>query len=101
MNVTLNEDSVRRSVESLARKYNTYGNTRDFHTTAGNIVQVSGGNYGWILNKSGQTTDLIESIKKGESGKVISKEILKEIYGSSLCYSNELPYDEISFIKEN
>lgn len=69
MNVTLNEGSVRKYVESLARKYNTYGNTRDFHATSGNIIQVSGGNYGWILNKSAQTTDLIDSIKNGESAK--------------------------------
>lgn len=40
-------------------------------------------------------------IKSGKSNEVIKKEQLKEIYGNSLCYSNELPYNEISFNKVN
>ena len=40
-------------------------------------------------------------IKSGQSNEVIKKEQLKEIYGNSLCYSNELPYNEISFNEVN
>lgn len=40
-------------------------------------------------------------IKSGQSNEVIKKEQLKEIYGNSLCYSNELPYNEISFNEFN
>lgn len=36
-------------------------------------------------------------IKTGKCEELINTEILKEIYGDSICYSDELPYKEISF----
>lgn len=66
MNVTVNEASVRKYVESLARNYNTYGNTRDFKTSSGNTIKVSGGNYGWIIDKAAETKELSELVKQGE-----------------------------------
>ncbi|MGN0145326.1 MAG: L,D-transpeptidase/peptidoglycan binding protein [Clostridium sp.] len=66
MEVTVNEKSARKYVESLARDYNTYSNTREFKTSSGNTIKVSGGNYGWIIDKSAETKELIEAIKQGE-----------------------------------
>ena len=66
MEVTVNENSARNYVESLARKYNTYANTRDFTTSTNKKIQVSGGNYGWIIDKAAETKSLIEAIKQGE-----------------------------------
>ncbi len=66
MEVTVDENKARQYVESLARKYNTYSNTRDFTTSTNKKIQVSGGNYGWIINKSAETKELIETIKNGE-----------------------------------
>lgn len=65
------------------------------------ILSSHNPNHALFLNANVLLIDKGKIVKKGESSKIISKEILKEIYGSSLCYSNELPYDEISFIKEN
>ncbi|WP_294405419.1 L,D-transpeptidase family protein [uncultured Clostridium sp.] len=66
MQITVNENDARKYVESLARNYNTYSNTRDFMSTTNGKIQVSGGNYGWIIDKSAETKQLIETIKKGE-----------------------------------
>ena len=67
MEVTFDEKKVRSYVESLARKYNTFANTRNFTSSSGEIIQVSGGNYGWIIDKQAEVKELIETIKKGKN----------------------------------
>lgn len=66
MKVQFNDKQIRRFVDSLAAKYNTYGKTRTFTTSVGKTVQVSGGNYGWIINKSEEMKNLVELIKAGK-----------------------------------
>lgn len=66
MNITFNESQIRKYVDSLATKYNTFGKTRKFAASTGKTVDVYGGNYGWILNKSEEVKSLIETIKKGK-----------------------------------
>ena len=67
MNVKFHEDKVRTYVEGLARKYNTFGGNRKFNTTSGKQITVSGGNYGWIIDKPQETKELIEVIKNGQT----------------------------------
>lgn len=69
MNVQFNNDKVRRYVELLAMKYNTYETSRKFKTTAGNTITVNGGNYGWIIDKPEETKQLIEAVKEGKDSK--------------------------------
>jgi len=66
MEVTIDEDKVTRYVDKIASIYNTFGGTRDFVTTSKTTIKVSGGNYGWIVDKSKEVKDLIETIKKGQ-----------------------------------
>lgn len=66
MEVTFNEDKVKSYVNKIASIFNTFGNTRSFTTTSKKTVQVSGGNYGWIVNKSQEVKDLIQAIKGGQ-----------------------------------
>lgn len=66
MNIKFNEKQIRKYVDSLAAKYNTFGKTRTFTTATGKIVEVYGGNYGWVINKSEEVKNLIEVIKKGK-----------------------------------
>lgn len=40
-------------------------------------------------------------VSSGEALKVITKESLKEIYGNEICFSHELPYKEVSFMRKN
>ncbi|EHJ01324.1 ErfK/YbiS/YcfS/YnhG family protein [Clostridium sp. DL-VIII] len=66
LDVTFDENKVRSYVDKLAGIYNTFGNTRNFVTATQKTVQVSGGNYGWIVDKSKEVKDLIEAIKGGQ-----------------------------------
>ena len=66
MEVTFDEGKVRSYVDKISSIYNTYGNTRDFVTSSKKTVQVSGGNYGYIVNKSKEIKDLIETVKVGQ-----------------------------------
>lgn len=70
-NITFDEVIMMDYVTALAKAYNTFGSTREFKDYAGNIIQVSGGDYGWVINKNQEVADLIENIK---SGKSITKE---------------------------
>lgn len=67
MNVTFNEEAVRAFVQSLADKYNTYGKTRTMTTAYGNAVEVSGGNYGWVIDKDAEYAALTANIQNAET----------------------------------
>jgi lipoprotein-anchoring transpeptidase ErfK/SrfK len=66
MEVTIDEQAAKDYVETLAKEYNTVGNERDFVTSLGGNIKISGGDYGWSINKSTETQSLIENIKSGE-----------------------------------
>lgn len=63
----LDRDKVREYISSLALKYDTYGCTREFKTSKGKTVTLTGGDYGWCMLKDKTTDALIEQIKTGES----------------------------------
>ena len=73
MNVVFNEKKIKEYLKDLSIKYDTYGNTRNFKTTTGKILEVVGGNYGWKIDKNKEFDELINNIK---SGKIIKKEPL-------------------------
>ena len=66
-NVTINEEKVKKYVISLAEKYNTVGKTRQFKTTGGNTVSISGGDYGRKIDTSGEVQYIIDTIKEGKT----------------------------------
>ncbi|MGH4051671.1 MAG: L,D-transpeptidase family protein [Clostridium sp.] len=70
-NVTFDEKEVGNYINVLSNKYNTVGNSRNFVRTSGKIINIAVGDYGWYINKSMETQDLIANIKEGKS---ISKE---------------------------
>jgi lipoprotein-anchoring transpeptidase ErfK/SrfK len=65
--VVIDEVKAREYVNSLSAKYDTYGSTRNFKTTLGTTVNVSGGNYGWWINYNEETQALLNAIKEGKS----------------------------------
>lgn len=69
-NVTFNLEKVRSYIDSIARIYNTYGKTRDFKNHAGKIIEVSGGDYGWLMDRAAETTRLVDLIKEGKNVQV-------------------------------
>lgn len=68
--VSFNLESVRSYIDSIARIYNTWGKTRDFVNHDGKIIEVSGGDYGWLINRSAETERLVELVKAGKSVQV-------------------------------
>lgn len=65
--VVIDEEKAREYVNSLSIKYDTYGSTRNFKTSLGTTVNVSGGDYGWLINYGEETQALLNAIKEGKS----------------------------------
>lgn len=65
--LVVSEDYVYDYVYQLASKYNTFGKDRTITSAKGNTVTVSGGHYGWVIDKDSETAALREIIKTGES----------------------------------
>jgi len=66
-NLAINEEKIAQYVESLAAKYDTLGNSRQFVTSFGSTVTVQGGNYGWQIDVEAETAALLEILKASES----------------------------------
>lgn len=98
-NVVFNETKVKKYIYSLANIYNTVGITRNFKTSDGAIVSVSGGDYGWQINSSKEAAALIEDIKNGQT---ITKEPIYTQKAVSHS-SNDIgtSYVEISLSKQH
>ncbi len=67
-NVSLDEEKVTQFVKELSRKYDTFGKDRTITSHSGSPVTVSGGDYGWWMDRATEATELIDAIKKGENG---------------------------------
>lgn len=69
-NVTFNLEKVRSYIDSIARIHNTFGKTRDFVSHDGKVIEVSGGDYGWLIDRAAETNRLVELIKAGKNVQV-------------------------------
>lgn len=65
LDISINETMVQDYVTSLASSYNTFGSIRDFKTSSGTTIKVSGGDYGWVIDKSQEREKILEDIKSG------------------------------------
>ncbi|MDE7477701.1 MAG: L,D-transpeptidase/peptidoglycan binding protein [Lachnospiraceae bacterium] len=66
--IDIDPELAREYVNSLARKYDTWGKKREFQTTKGETITIAEGAYGWWMNRVDETQELIEQIKNGQSG---------------------------------
>ena len=66
-NVVIDEEKVRGYVDELAKRNDTFGKKRQFVTTEGETITLASGSYGWWCDRSGETKELVELIKKGET----------------------------------
>jgi hypothetical protein len=71
LDIIVSDIGVMRYLRDLSRKYDTVGIARNFKTSTGKIVEVSGGLYGWKINRAAEATAILEHIKLGE---VLQKE---------------------------
>lgn len=70
-NVSILTDKISEYVASLAETYNTAGKSKSLATSYGTTITVSGGDYGWKIDKEAEAAALKEHIENGE---VLSKE---------------------------
>jgi hypothetical protein len=67
LEVLFDEDKMKIYMSNLDNNYDTYAKQRDFATSLGTTIKVSGGNYGWLVEREGEVGDLIVSIKEGQT----------------------------------
>lgn len=65
--ITFDEDSMLEYISSLATKYNTYGTTRTFTTTNGQVIKIPAGDYGWSISQTKEVENLKNDLLKGET----------------------------------
>nr|WP_297575123.1 L,D-transpeptidase family protein [uncultured Peptostreptococcus sp.] len=66
--VELSKDKVREFVRSLSRKYSTYGDPREIPSAStGGKLKVTGGVYGWLIDREKETDYLYELVKAKKS----------------------------------
>jgi len=99
LNVSFNNAKMRSFVNVLAGHYNTYGKTRDFVTSLGTTIKISGGDYGWKVDVSGEIKYLIDTIKNGQA---VAREP-QYIQKAASHDKNDLgnTYVEINFTKQH
>lgn len=69
--VTVDEKKVEEYLQILFMTYNTIGKTRSFIGSSGKIINVGDGDYGWSIDITEETHNLITSIKEGQ---ILTKE---------------------------
>lgn len=84
----INEEEIAKYAKSLANKYNTYGIDRNFLTSTGENVVVSGGDYGWRLD----TEAIGESIKEA----LLDESETVSLEGAYKNKGQRLPKDELT-----
>ncbi|WP_341479246.1 L,D-transpeptidase family protein [Clostridium gasigenes] len=71
LEVKIDITQIKDYIDTLSKKHNTAGKSRNFKTSPGKIVKVEGGFYGWKINKVKEEIILTKNIKNGE---IISRE---------------------------
>lgn len=67
--VRLDEEKIEEFVTEQAKKYDTYGKNRIFHTTDGREIELKSGAYGWKTDRDAEKEELIRNLQKGEAVK--------------------------------
>lgn len=67
LQITFDEEKIKNYLSGISNTYDTFGKTRNFVTSSGNTIQVSGGDYGWLINREEEAKSLIAAIKEGQT----------------------------------
>jgi len=65
--IIFEEEKINEYLHKLSRICDTVGKKRDFVTSSGRTVEVSGGDYGWLINSNEEIKELISIIKEGQT----------------------------------
>lgn len=64
-NVTIDEGKVADFVQQMAYALNTYGRPRSFQTARGDTITIGGGDYGWVVDKTGEAAQILADLYAG------------------------------------
>ena len=62
-NIVIDKEAIINYVDSFAEKYETMGQSRMFTTSYGVEIAVSGGDYGWWINRKAEAEAIISDIE--------------------------------------
>jgi hypothetical protein len=65
--VSFNEIEMKNHLGKIDNNYDTFGKEREFITSLKTKIKISGGNYGWLVNRKGEVSTLIAAIKSGQT----------------------------------
>lgn len=63
--VSIDSDKLTAFVQKLASTYNTYADVRSFQTSLGDIVEIGGGDYGWVIDKAKEAEQIKADLESG------------------------------------
>jgi len=66
-NYYIDENKVRTYVDSLAERYDTWEGERVFYTSLGYAVRLSGGDYGWEMDREATTAAILEAVEQKQT----------------------------------
>lgn len=97
--VKIDTSKVEQYVQQLATTYNTYGKKRRFATSLGDTIVIGGGDYGWVIDKTKETEQIIHDLS---SGLVVNREPVFSQRGEGK-WSEALPstYVEIDYTNQH
>lgn len=98
LKVGFDETKIKNYIDTLAKTYDTLGSTRSFVTSFGKSVKVSGGDYGWSINKSKEVQDIITTVKDAKS--ITKKPVYNQTALSHGIYDIGNTYVEINLLKQ-
>ncbi len=64
--VSFHPEGVKEYVDYIGKTYNSFGRTREFKTSYGDVLQIKGGDYGWWLNRPAEVEELTQLVQNGE-----------------------------------
>lgn len=65
LDIIIDNNKIKDYVKYLSEKYNTIGVKRNFKTSLGKVIEISGGYYGWKINSVAEEKILTENIRLG------------------------------------
>ncbi len=84
--ITLSDGFIKEYIKNLARKYDTFGKSREFKTNSGKQITISGGDYGWWMDQAKEFKELKKLIERGK------KKERKPIYFQKAVEYGKLDY---------
>ena len=68
--VSVDQAKVKEYVASLAHDYDTFGRKRSFKTTSGREITVSGGDFGWWMDRASTVAEIVKAVENGTKGEL-------------------------------